>query len=68
VLYFGDWTLTDGERVVATSSDDEQIAACPRPNDEDVPAADRWLLFTRGEQVLVVGPGPTWSYRSAHEP
>jgi hypothetical protein len=44
-----------------------RLAVGPNSDDE-VPDADWWLLFTPGERVLVVGPAPTWSYKSAHEP
>ena len=37
-------------------------------SDDLVPDADWWLLFTPDDRVLVVGPGPSWSYKSSREP
>lgn len=36
-------------------------------SDAETRDADWWLLFTPDERVLVVGPGPAWSYRPSSE-
>lgn len=101
-IYFGDWTLSEPDKVLATDSDDHAVIEAAagrfagsrlvnvsiddtsleatfqfehglrldvRPNscDED-PDEDWWLLFTPDERVLVVGPGPAWSYKNSNEP
>jgi hypothetical protein len=61
--------VVDARSLDAVFEFQHELRLAVGPNsDEVVPDADWWLLFTPGEQVLVVGPGPTWSYRSAHEP
>ncbi len=101
-VYFGDWTLREGGRVLATTWDDypvidtgierftgkrldgvridadtldttfvfeNSLTLDIGPNtDDESPDADWWLLFTPGEQVLVIGPGPAWTHRSSIEP